>query len=116
MVFPPPPPLQHIGYPQFGVVKAEMLERALSLWMYVTAACQITLSGPGVLKQGLSGLQSAAGSSDQAQRPICRLKRLWRLLYNRFFPYVMWKNFRKRCAQFWEIKGREANETKQAKW
>lgn len=68
------PPLQHIDYPHFGVVKAEMLERALSLWMYVTAACQITLSSPGVFKQGLSGLQLAAGSSDQARRPICRLK------------------------------------------
>lgn len=65
------------------VVQAEMLERALSLWMYVTLACPVTLSRSDVFQQAQSGLQSS--SSDQAQRPICRLKKLCLLLSNSFY-------------------------------
>lgn len=82
------------------VGKAEMLERALSLWMYVTPACPVTLSASDVFKQGRSGLQSRASSSDQAQRPICRLKRLCLLLSNRFFTISCSKLYSSRCVHF----------------
>lgn len=85
---PPPPPTTTAHWlscihATIRVVQAEMLERALSLWMYVTLACPVTLSRSDVFQQAQSGLQSS--SSDQAQRPICRLKQLCLLLSNSFY-------------------------------
>lgn len=84
---PPPPPTTTAHWlscihATIRVVQAERLERALSLWMYVTLARPVTLSRSDVFQQAQSGLQSS--SSDQAQRPICRLKQLCLLLSNSF--------------------------------
>lgn len=97
-----PPPARRLSsiHATIRVGKAEMLERALSLWMYVTPACPVTLSASDVFKQGRSGLQSQASSSDQAQPPICRLKRLCPLLSNSFFTISCSKLYSSRCVHF----------------